>query len=356
MDGMMKKRATLNDIAKALNVNPSTVSRALNPSTSQLIGAEQRLRIEEMAKEMNYQPKLSARSLATSKSYSIGLALRTLELDFASPYFALLLASLSRKLYTKGYSLTILPVMNEESRDEEILQYLKIGRVDGFLISSSLVGEKTLEFLEKEKTPVVFWEHFGYLEERFNIVRTDDAAGAEQLVEALWELGHRKTVYMMPDYCSEPLMRFQCYQNAWSKRGHFFNDSDIVLYKPKVRGHLADRHEARKAAEEYMDKLLSYSAIVCVSDLVAFGVIDALEAKGICIGRDISVIGYDNLEGNPNYKSEKPFLATILKDTALSGDLIADMLIDRIAESQLKAEIKEVPSTFIKRESLGKVK
>lgn len=352
----MKKRATLNDIAQALAVNPSTVSRALNPSTSSLIGASQRIRIEEMASKLNYQPKLSARSLATSKSYSIGLALHSLETDFASPFFALLLASLSRSLYTKNYSLTILPIMNQKNRDEEILEYLKMGRVDGFLINSTLIGEKTLDFLSKENTPVVIFDHFGKLENRFCIVRTDDSKGAEELVDELWALGHRKTAYLMPDYVKDPLQRYIEYKNAWATKGTFFKHNDAFKYPQTIRGTLYDRIEAMNFTKKNIDLLLSYSAIICCSDLVAFGVIDALTERGIKVGKDISVVGYDNIEENPNYKSKKLFLTTVEKKYSQMGKMIGELLIEKIENPFMKPITKEVPSKLIKRNTLGEAR
>ena len=127
--------------------------------------------------------------------------------------------------------------------------------------------------------------------------------------------------------------------------------ADSIFYAPDVVCFIADRAEAFKAAESNFDRLIKYKAIFCGSDLIAMGLIDLLRQKGIEPGRDIAIIGHDNIEENPCLHSKNPFLSTIDPHYELMGRLVAEKMLMQFKTDVPPPANVTVNSTFVKRQS-----
>ena len=347
----MKNLATLKSIAEYVGVNPATVSRALDPGKKRLISAEVCKKIEKAANKLNYRPRASGRSLATNKSLSVGVVLQSLAIDFGQPFFAIFLSSFIIRLSQSGYSVQILPVIDDKSRESEILNYLYSGRVDGFFIGQTLVNDKVLDEIECRKVPVIILDDVRQIKRNLPCLRIDEQPGAFDAVDLLLKKGISKVAYRAHDSMVTSRARMTAFENAWREK--FGKNIEKIIYRPKVRGILSERIESYKEAVKDIKNLKKYEAIACCTDLSALGLMDALSENGIVPGKDILIIGYDNIEENPNYPQTQPVLSSIDKMRKEMGVSAAEMLLKQLDTGIVSNEAKEFPTKFIKRLSTG---
>ena len=102
-----------------------------------------------------------------------------------------------------------------------------------------------------------------------------------------------------------------------------------------------------------MPQLLQYSAVVCSSDLVALGLMDALREHGVEPGRDVSIVGYDNIEENVNCATAKPILSTIDRSARDRGRAAAALLLECLEQPDQAPSVRSVPTRFIQRMSMA---
>ncbi|MDD2706843.1 MAG: substrate-binding domain-containing protein [Verrucomicrobiae bacterium] len=352
---------TLEDIARLAGANPSTVSRVLNRPPHVSISEKRSRRILSLARKLNYQPRHSARSLATGKSYCIGAILGTMENDLSSPYTSLILAGMIRSLAQNGYLLCFLPIAEGKVCDEEVLLAIQRGKCDGFFIGSGMIGNKTLKELARQNVPVVVEEdHLLFAtSHHVNGVKLDFQPAVEELAGELVRRGHRRVAYMTPVCLDWKSRRYSCVQSALAAHGIHFSDDDLIKYWPERYETLSERREAQQAADREMERILRYSVIVGGNDLVALGIGDALKKRGMEPGRDISLVGFDNLEENPSFPTKEPFLTTIDLGFKERGCQLAEVLVQRIQHPEDKPQAVTVPARLIVRKSLtnaGKAK
>ena len=345
----MTERMTISEIAKLAGVNKSTVSRVLNNTVSGRIGAEQRKRIMTIVKATNYCPSLTAQSFATGKTFKIGMILSALVQDLSSPPFALLIQELCDTLQANGYTLSLLRGKTEDS----VISFLKTGVADAYIIHESILTPRLVaEFLDT-KLPVV---KLGLSSDNTAPFTYIYHCYAPAYREALINL--RKDGYKEFAFFGVRLNYSDAKLSAIRESAETLSDgpvlADSILYTPEVVSFIADRAEAFKAAEANFDRLIKCKAIFCASDLIAMGLIDLLRQKGIEPGRDIAIIGHDNIEENPCLHSANPFLSTIDPHYELMGKQVAEKMLMQFKDDVPPPVNVTVNSTFIKRRSSEK--
>ncbi|MCF7853414.1 MAG: LacI family transcriptional regulator [Candidatus Pacebacteria bacterium] len=350
------KPATLADIAQLTGTNVSTVSRVLNDTRNFSASEDCRERILKTARELNYQPRNAARSLATGKSYCIGIILCNVEEDFTSPYFAPVLISLVKELEACGYSSLLMTVPYDDSIDTHVCNKVRSGGVDGFYIGSGLIGTQSLVELEKHHIPVVTTEHSNPtpLREASVCVVSEDCEDAYAAMAAeLRSLGHRRVACFAKGQILDLRLRVDSLRKALSEAGIETTDEDEFFYPPEFVHSMHDRFEARRAAAARLDWFRNYSAVVCASDMTAFGLMEVLQDAGMQPGRDISVAGYNNLEYSPYYRKPEPFLTTIDPRKPEKGRMIARLLLELIDQPGKKIPSQQIDARFILRRSFA---
>jgi LacI family transcriptional regulator len=349
---MNNKRPAIKEIAKLAGVHPSSVSRVLNNSSKYKISDKVKDKIKRIMKELKYEPTVYAKSLKTGKSGNLAIVLYNLESDFSGLTFAEILASFCRETLKQNYNTLILP-LEDESFDEQTLRKIRSRSADGYFIGAPLIGLKTKKELAENNIPSVTFvsDERSYLKKLPNmtIVYVDNSKAYSEMFAALRKFGHTELAIFTP---KKALKNFRLSQLIKMKNSNI-KVSEIIDYSPICIHSSFDRSEARKAAENNMDRILKHSAVFCMSDLIAAGLCDALRAAGKIPGKDISVIGYDDIERNPIINFEKPFISTIGRDKAFIGKLLVSELMSRINGEKSAPEKIKVQAKFILRESMG---
>ena len=335
------------------DVNASTVSRAFNPKTQQLISEQVRERIFAIAEKHEYEPKSSARSLVTGKSFQLGIILHSLEADLSSPTLAMFLSEFCKETMRQGYQTVLLPIEGGEF-DKEVVKNIRSSKADGYFIGESLMGMQTLEELTKRHIPVA-----SYVSDR-NIINSfdnvtyicnDDSTGYETMFKTIQARGFKS----MALFNSENLRSHPRLDIASTAAEYGIQVAEQIEYSSS-EAPITIWQRSYRAAKQLLPRIIKHKLIYCPSDLTALGLCDALREAGITPGKDISVIGYNNMAGYHNCSTaDSEFMSTIEKNDRLAGKTMVQTLIADIEakNQQQQKRIIKIPTEFIHRPSLG---
>jgi len=307
---------TIKDIAKRLNISPSTVSRALRDHPD--ISLETKRRVIELAKKLDYRPNVIARSLQTKKTNLIGIIVPEIKHHF----FSAAISGIEEVAYREGYAI-IVAKSNEDFKREEInINALVENRVAGMLISISetTVDKEPFHMLKRRGVPVVFFDRV--IEDiDFPKVVVDDYNGAFKAVEYLIKTGYRKIAHLAgPKFLSISKLRLQGYIDALKKYGIDPDERGII------HGGL---HEEDGAIgfHRLINSFPDVEAIFAVNDPVAIGACMEIKKLGYKIPDNIAIVGFSN---NPISSMIEPALTTIEQPAYDVGKTAANVLIDLI--------------------------
>ena len=285
-------RHSLAEIARLAGVNPSTVSRALNPATASLISRDRRRKIIALCDRLGYRPQAAARSFAAGKTFSIGFISGKLAFDMSSPYYSVCLAALGLELQRHGYSLIMIPVEHENrSFHGGVRDALLSDRADGYILGAGLLEEQTMEMFRCTGRPIV---SFAY----HNMPSTGGFPAVEISIDrAITEIWRA-----MPEtLLQQRFAFFGCRdESSLSKlakiREHAPDGVEVaeILFRKESQYNVMDYIQSAKAAAECWPLLVRQKVIWCNSDLAAFALVDVIRSHGLEPGRDIMVIGYDH--------------------------------------------------------------
>jgi LacI family transcriptional regulator len=217
-----------------------------------------------------------------------------------------------------------------------------------------MIGKHTMRELSEHSIPVVTTINaFAHADSRIkvsSVIEDVDSAYMEMASE-LYRLGHRKIAVAINmafvPYLDE---RLNILKGMLKKLGLEIRNDSFLSFNTKSI--FSERNEAKISAAREMERIRKYTAIVAMSDLTAFGVCDALLEAGIEPGKDISVIGYNNLEASPLYPVKEPFLSTIDPLKEEKGKMIAEILLGMMSQSLQGVIVRKIQARYIPRHSL----
>ena len=342
---------SISEIAIKAKVSKATVSRALCSNTKDIVKPETRKRILEICKTHNYLPMSSARALASGKTQTIGLVLSDIEKDFASPYLSEIISSLVFSLKGFNYGLKLIMISPQENplkSDEEVLATLHSRSVDGFVLGSGILGDQTLEELKRLEIPALtlYSPSDNPPKEMIHRVGINNAPATLELVQHLRFCGHENVAYIKRRKI-ERSFRSELFAATARKEGLKSDEIEVSLTKNPIQTISA----TRSSISMNWEHLKKYSAWVFENDLMALGALDIMREKGVTIGRDIAIAGYDNIEENANYYCERPILTTIAPPRKQLGELTGQLLMELIETPKKVYESRFLLSRLIVRET-----
>lgn len=313
---------SINDIARALGISPSTVSRALKDHPD--ISTETKRIVKEYAEQVNYRPNALALSLKRQRSNTLGLIIP----EITHHFFSSVISGIEELAYAKGYRLIICQ-SNEDYRREVInTQVLLDNRVDGILISISKNTHDHGHFkdLIDSGIPLVFLDRVSESVETDRVV-TADFEGALIATSHLIERGCRKIMHLAsPAHLHVGRLRKEGYQKA------------LLNFGIEARNELIVYCDNRQEVYQIKDKILALApeidGIFAVNDFTAIAAMQILQENGYKIPDDIAVTGFGN---DPIAGIACPPLTTVEQRGFEMGRQAVEILIRRI----------EDPSTFI---------
>ena len=324
---MKKKQVTLLELAKRLNLSPSTVSRALN--NRHRISEETRKRVKALAEELEYQPNPAAKNLRESRTYVIGVLIP----QIANTFFASTISGIESVTLESGYQIMICQSNESVEKELAVAQSLLSSRVDGILYcpSGNTQEFKHLRTFLRKDIQVVFFDRISVDFEASKVV-VDDYEGAVNAVDHLFQTGCRRIAHLagpQPLYNSKE--RLNGYLEGLRK-------NKLEVDKELIRFCEVDSAVIQEHARNLLDLAQPPDAIFTWNDHVAYEVIRVCKSKGIRIGRDISLVGFGDL---PTSTLVDPELTTVVQPSFELGRIAARIMLE-----QLEKEIKEIPIEY----------
>lgn len=325
---MQKRRITIKDIAKELNIASSTVSRALNDHPA--IKRETKEAVRELATKLDYEPNLLALNLLQKKSNTLGVVVP----EITGHFFSAIITGMQDIIGTSDYNIMI--CLSNESYEEELTIINKLSKiqVDGVLISPSSETKNFdhLRRLQKNGIPVVVFDRDcpGLVADK---VLVDDYLGAFQAVEYLIKSGCTRIAHLGgPLNLSTTRHRLQGYLDALEKNN--------MVVCPDYLVHASGF--CHKNGKKPTKKLLSLNplpdAIFAMNDSIAIAAVHVAKKRGLRIPEDISIIGFDD---EPQSSYFNPSLSTVWQPVYEIGMLSAQILLSRLAGLNQNDEFRE---------------
>nr|WP_315157885.1 LacI family DNA-binding transcriptional regulator [uncultured Flavobacterium sp.] len=338
----MKKKITLKQIAKELDVSISTVSKSLRNSPE--IGEETRLKVQAFAKFYHYKPNNIALSLKNRKTKTIGIIIP----EIVHHFFSTVINGIEQIANENGYSVVI--CLSDDSFDKEVLnmELLANGSIDGFIMSLSKETQFKGDFhhiteVINQGMPVVMFDRV--TNEVFcDKVIIDDKQAAYEAVQSLIDKGRKKIALVTTvDYVSVGKLRTDGYVKALLDNNLPFDE------------HLIIKIEDIDTCEIIIGKLLedeAIDAIFAVNEIFAVTCIKVANKIGLNVPKDLAVIAFTD---GMISKYSTPTITTVSQSGVKMGNRAAKIIIDRLEsedESEEENYITEVIETYlVERES-----
>ena len=337
----MKGKATSFDIAHRAGVSQSTVSRAL--SNSPLVNRETRERIQQIAKELNYKVDKNASNLRKQRSSTIALLLfedPSTDDSQINPFFISILGSITKACSAANYDLL---VSFQNLTDDWHAEFEDTHKADGLILlgyGDYLDYEAKINQLQEQDTHFVRW---GAADPKYPgiSVGSNNFQGGYVVTEHLIAEGRTRFAFVgeADSHAPEFLARFQGFTHALTQANlmdQYFGQFDAIFTV----------EAGMEAAIELFAEGDHPDAIVCASDLIALGVIQAMRQVGLRCPEDIAVTGYDNI---PIAAFAEPALTTVQQDTKAAGVTLVEHILKQINDESTSDTL--IPASLIIRDS-----
>jgi LacI family transcriptional regulator len=257
---------------------------------------------------------------------------------FANPYNAHIIASLERYIRGKDYYLMLRCVGDPM----DIVPMLSSWNVDGAVLLG-IYKDEVNEIQSLIDMPVVFLDTYAPDEKIVN-VGIEDYRGGYLAARFLIGKGHEKLALVTPEITSEGVIRerYRGFTDACKEAGIPFKKGNIYYSQSTY-------NSAVQVGQDLAFKSSDYTAVACMSDIVAFGVIEGLKQYGIRVPYDMSVIGFDNL---PDCELMTPKLTSVAQDFEWKARKAGDYLFQMIESGKLITADERQPLRVVERQSV----
>jgi LacI family transcriptional regulator len=317
---VIEVKPTIQDVADRAGVSKATVSAVLNDKST--VKESTREQVLEVIRDLNYRPSPAARRrLTPSGIRSVGFVLR----EIANPYYAEIINGAEDVLRDLGYVVLVAASEGDYSSEQRIINTFMRKDVDGLLLTPALDRETDLAHIFDLKRRNIC---FVLLEEiqgiQANLVDVDNVAGAKNAVRHLIELGHSRIVHFGgPEYSLHSDERVDGVRAAYSESHLVFSDNVVV----RAGDSLADGYRVGLKYFRALPAGERPTAVTCYNDLVALGLLRALNELGLSVPGEVSVVGYDDLQ---ILDYIQPGLTTVRVPKQEVGRRAAEILHDEI--------------------------
>ena len=269
----------LQDVAKRAGVSAATVSRVLSATTG--VKKSTKARVLRAIEELKYKPNLHARTLAGGRTRVLGIVMANLY----NPFFADIYHAIEMHAMQQGYE----TLLCNSSHDVKLLK-ASVNRLLGQQVTGLGVFPEMepaiLDELREAQIPVVLFDP-GERADGFTAIRFDYRKGMRMLLDLLYAMGHRRMAYISAPRVLRP---------TEERREEFVATTSRYGVEGLVVAPVEDGFAGgREAAREALRTGFAPTAILCVNDWVAVGVIRELRNQGLAVPGDVSVTGFDNI-------------------------------------------------------------
>ena len=328
-------KPTLSTVAAAAGVSVPTVSQVMRGTGR--ISEKTRTRVLQAAERLHYLQDSRAAAMRSGDNREIGFAINQLQ----NPFNAEVISGVVDLLESEGYLVSVFDTRDDQDRQARQLEtFIKHGRGGLLWVPAVSTGEKTLQLLQAHRVPTVTFLRRSA--PCFDYVGIRNADATQMATQHMIDLGHRRFAYLGGnDMTSVRRDRIDGFKEALSANGR----------SPGVIWPCADNKlVGLEATLELHAKFPDVTAIVCNGDMVAIGACLALIRLGKTPGKDVSVIGFDDIQ---DAAVATPPLTTMAVHPQALGRILAETLLNRINKPSAHATHIDLPAELVVRETTG---
>ncbi len=322
---------TIKEIARLAEVSTATVSMILNKK-DQNISPSTREKVLSIAEKHNYIPNNAARSLVTHKTNTIGLIMP----DITNPFFPEIARGAEDKASEARYSIIFCNTDDSLKQEEKYIEILTEKMVDGFIFAHAADSEETCTGLNNSKIPVVLIDRDYRNKNVKGRVVVDNESGSYSGVSHLIKGGYKNIVYIGGAFITQTAKdRLAGYRRA-------LHENNIDFHEELIKSGSYRSEWGYQALEQFLKEKISFDAVFCGNDMIAFGVMKKLKEVGIKIPEDVGVIGFDDI-----YVSSmmEPALTTVKQPNYEMGYRAVELLLDVLEKKNENSNRKIVLNT-----------
>jgi LacI family transcriptional regulator len=327
---------SLEEVALRARVSPATVSRVLN--NVGVVKGSTRTRVLKAIKDLKYYPNVHARALAGGVSQTLGLIVSNLE----NPFFLDIFRVLEHEAHAHGYEVLVANTDYDPQWLDSSVRIMLGRRVAGLALVVSEIDPAILDELEERNVRTVVYD-VGEPRRSILSIKSNYRRGVERVSEYLRSLGHKKIAFVGHHTALGPL----------SDRKRTFVEV-MERYSPELQFTTAadsdDYAGGRRAVQQLFASRFRPTAILCVNDFMAVGVLRELRDMGIDVPGQVSVTGFDNITLS---EVVYPALTTLHIPRDQIGRQIFNSLTAQKQPSKAEQEIIFTPELVV-RESTGR--
>lgn len=327
---------SIKDVAKEAGVSIATVSRVLNDID--VVNEDTKKKVLDAIKKLGYRPNIVARSLKTQKTSTIGILIP----DIASQFYPDIVRGAEDVTNIYDYNIILCNSDFDVEKEKEYLRVLKEKMVDGVIYISSSLNEEILDLINELDLKTVLVETKDK-DGRLPSVTIDNISASYEGTKYLIDLGLKNLAFIGVN--GENM-------NAWGERYIGFvnalKDAGLEVDEELCYFKNLTVKTGYQAIQRFTENNKKFDGIVCASDEIAMGAINALREKGVRVPEDVSVIGFNNnILGEIFY----PKLTTISQPSYDMGSVAVRMLIKILNKRELDNPNYVLNYEIIKRES-----
>ncbi len=320
---------TIRDVARACDVHVSTVSRTF--SAPHLVNPVTRSRVLAAADALGYRPNRAARALVTGRTHNIGLIVA----DIANPFFPPLIKAAEGQARRRDHHVFVADTNEDPAVEQELVRALA-KQVDGILLCSPRMSNANIERLRHEVPLAVVNRVIPDLP----AVLMDVAHGARQALDHLSALGHHEIVYLSGPHGSWTSREIGTAVQAGA-REHGLRLRVLGPHQPTETA-------GQGAAEQVL--ACGATAVLAYNDLMAVGLLEGLDALGVPVPEQVSVVGIDDIALS---RFTRPRLTTVTMPAAAAGTAAVDLLLHGTSDGASAAAQVRLPTSLVVRQSSG---
>lgn len=340
----------IKDIAVKAKVSATTVSNVLNGNYAKVSPATVE-KIRGIIEKYNYVPKASARNLAAKNTKIIGVILPGVLFQNENPHNALLVSAIERLIRSQGYYMLLCCADTMENA----VTTLTMWDVDGAIITGYVEDEMaSLLQASRRNFPIVLIDSYiAHEYPRCASVRLNDYKGGYTAGRYLFTCGHRNMVFVGTSYqiSGVTYQRFKGFRDALKEKGIDFSESAFMECEMT---YAAGVEAGKKICDINFSRTPEnrITAVFAASDLTAVGIMEGANLNGVSVPRDLSVIGFDNI----NFSMyTTPKLTTIGQDIVQKAEQAASLLLDTIRGNNSCPALTVIDPGLIERQSVWRM-
>ena len=273
----------IQEVAKRAQVSTATVSRTINGSDK--VKPKTAERVRQAIEALNYFPNTNARALGSGRSRLYGLIIS----DITNPFFPELVKSFEEMAVSHGLEVIVSNTSYKAERAEICVQRMLERKVDGVAIMTSEVEAHLLDRLKHHHIPMVFLDT-GQVGVDTSNVLVHYSVGVDEAVNHLVALGHETIAFISgPMKLPSAQARREAFLKSLKRAGISIRKDLVIEGNHRING-------GRMAMEELLQLKSPPTAVLASNDLTAIGAIGSIHQHGLQVPKDISVVGFDDIE------------------------------------------------------------